>query len=119
MKSVKSCDLQNGVANNNDQKAISKNNKETKSANNLINNIIDNNIIEEDDDKISLYVSTDIHSKNKITRFNLKNNIINIFNQNDQNEVFDESSKSKNITITNNSSKKIEFKLNDQKIDYN
>ena len=119
MKSVKSCDLQNSVANNNEQKAISKNNKETKSANNLINNIIDNNIIEEDDDKISLYVSTDIHSKNKITRFNLKNNIINIFNQNDQNEVFDESSKSKNITITNNSSKKIEFKLNDQKIDYN
>jgi len=119
MKSVKSCDFKNCVVNNNQQKAISKNNKETKSANNLINNIIDNNIIEEDGDKISLYLTKDIHNKNKITRFNLKNNIINIFNQNNQNEVFDEISKSKNIEITNHSSKKIDFKLNDQKIDYN
>lgn len=119
MKSVKSCDFKNCVVNNNQQKAISKNNKETKSAKNLINNIIDNNIIEEDGDKISLYLTKDIHNKNKITRFNLKNNIINIFNQNNQNEVFDEISKSKNIEITNHSSKKIDFKLNDQKIDYN
>ena len=119
MKSVKSCDFRNGVTNNNEQKALFENNKETKSANNLINNIIDNNIIEEDDEKISLFVTTDILSKNKITKFNLKNNIINIFNQNAQKEVFDESSKSKNITITNHSSKKIDLKLNEQKIDYN
>jgi len=95
MKSVKSCDFENGVSNNNEQKTISKNNKETKSANNLKKNIIDNNIIEEDDDKISLYVTADIHN------------------------IFDDSSKSKNITIINNSSKKIDFKLNDQKLDYN
>ena len=119
MKSVKSCDFRNGVTNNNEQKALFENNKETKSANNLINNIIGCNIIEEDDDKISLYATTDMHNKNKITKFNLKNNIINIFNQNAQKEVFDESSKSKNITITNHSSKKIDLKLNEQKIDYN
>ena len=119
MKSVKSCDFGNGVTNNNERKPISENSKETKSTNNLINNIIDNNVIEEDDEKISLIVTTDILSKNKITKFNLKNNIINIFNQNDQNEVLDESSNCKNITIINPSSKKIDFKLKGQKKDYN
>ena len=112
MKNVKSCDFENAVINNNEPKTISKN-KETKSAN------INNNIIEEDDNKISLYVTTDIHNKNKITKFNLKNNIINIINQNDQIDFFDETSKSKNITIINHSSKKVDLKLNEQKIDYN
>ena len=118
MKSVKSCDFGNGVSNNKERKPIYENRKETKSTNNLINNIIDNNIIEEDDEKISLFVTTDILSKNNITKFNLKNNIINIFNQNDQNEVLDESN-CKNITIINHSPKKIDFNLNRQKIDYN
>jgi hypothetical protein len=78
---------------------------------------ISNSNIAKEDDKVSLYITTEIHSnnKNKNNKINLKNNIINKFNKN----TLDQGNKYKNITITNHSPKKKNFKLNKQKTEYN
>ena len=117
LESIKSSIIVNDTINSNDQKTIFKNNNGTKSANNLMANISNSNIAKEDD-KVSLYITTEIHSNNKNNKnnkINLKNNIINKFNKN----TLDQGNKYKNITITNHSPKKKNFKLNKQKTEYN
>jgi hypothetical protein len=104
LESIKSSIIVNDTINSNDQKTIFKNNNGTKSANNLMANISNSNIAKEDD-KVSLYITTEIHSNNKNNKnnkINLKNNIINKFNKN----TLDQGNKYKNITITNHSPKK-------------
>jgi len=114
IESIKSSIIENNTINSNEQKTIFKNNKGTKSAHNLMTNISNSNIFKEDD-KINLYITTEIHSKKKNNKINLKNNIINKLNQNTLEQI----NKYKNITITNHSSKKKDFKLNKEKTDYN